>query len=82
MPDFPRLTVRQRQPFDIVGDNFVLCGRGVAVEGVVGSSMLADANGTVLATVAPMFVPGSGSGYVLFDFPDGYGVPSIPYGGP
>lgn len=80
MPEFPRLTVRHPQPFDIVGDSFVLCGRGVAFESVVGSARLTDRDGTVLADVSPMFVPGSGPGYTLFDFPVTYGVPATAEG--
>lgn len=75
MSDFPRLAVRSPQPFDIVGDSFLLCGFGSAFEGVVGSATLTDRNGTVLAKISPMFVPGSGSLFTLFDFPVTYGVP-------
>jgi nucleoid-associated protein YgaU len=80
MSDFPRLAVRHPQPFDIVGDSFVLCGLGSAFEGVVGSATLTDRNGTVLAEISPMFVSGSGSGFTLFDFPVTYGVPATAEG--
>ena len=80
MSDFPRLAIRNPRPFDIVGDSFVLCGLGSAFEGVIGSATLTDRNGTVLADVAPMFVPGSGSGFTLFDFPVTYGVPATAEG--
>ena len=80
MSDFPRLAVRHPQPFDIVGDSFVLCGLGSAFEGVVGSAALTDRNGTVLAEISPMFVSGSGSGFTLFDFPVTYGVPATAEG--
>jgi nucleoid-associated protein YgaU len=75
MSDFPRLAVRNPQPFDIVGDSFHLCGLGSAFEGVVGSATLTDHNGTVLAEISPLFVPGSGSLFTLFEFPVTYGVP-------
>ncbi len=80
MSDFPRLAVRHPQPFDIVGDRFTLCGIGGAFEGVVGSATLTDGHGAVLATVSPMFVPSSGSGITLFEFPVTYGVPATPDG--
>jgi nucleoid-associated protein YgaU len=76
MSDFARLAVRNPQPFDIVGDSFVLCGLGSAFEGVVGSARLADHNGTVLAEISPIFVPGSGSLFTLFDVAVTYGVPA------
>lgn len=76
MGDFPRLAVRHPQPFDIVGDSFVLCGLGRVFEGVVGSARLTDGTGGLLASISPMFVAGSGSGYTLFDFAVGYGVPT------
>ncbi len=49
MGDFPRIAVRSPQPFDIVGDNFSLCGLGRANEGVLGTAVLKDKNGVVLA---------------------------------
>ncbi|BBZ22102.1 MULTISPECIES: LysM peptidoglycan-binding domain-containing protein [Mycolicibacter] len=76
----PRLTVRSPQPFDIVGDSFVLCGLGGAVEAVVGSATLTDRNGTVLTTVTPMFVPNTGFGYTLFAFTVSYPVPATAEG--
>src|SRR6185312_4508881 len=69
MANFARIAVRSPQPFDIVGDNFSLCGLGRANEGVLGKAVLKDKNGVVLAQVAPMFVPGSGFLFTLFDFP-------------
>ena len=42
---------------------------GRANEGVLGKAVLKDKNGVVLAQVAPMFVPGSGFLFTLFDFP-------------
>jgi hypothetical protein len=57
MSHFARLAVRSPQPFDIVGDRFLLCGLGSAFEGVVGSARLTDRNGAVLAEISPMFVP-------------------------
>lgn len=80
MHEIPRLTVRSPQPFDIVGDSFVLCGLGAAVEGVVGSAILTDHKGTVLTTVTPMFVPNTGFGYTLFDFPVSYPLPATAEG--
>jgi nucleoid-associated protein YgaU len=74
MSHFARLEIRSPQPFDIVGDTFVLCGLGSAFEGVVGSASLTDRNGAVLAEISPMFVPGSGSLFTLFDFAVTYGV--------
>ncbi|WP_065286949.1 LysM peptidoglycan-binding domain-containing protein [Mycolicibacter kumamotonensis] len=80
MNEIPRLAVRSPQPFDIVGDSFVLCGLGGAFEGVVGTATLTDRNGTILTTVAPMFVPNTGFGYTLFDFPVSYPVPATTEG--
>jgi nucleoid-associated protein YgaU len=80
MADFARVAVRSPQPFDIVGDTFSLCGLGGAVEGVVGTAALKDNNGTVLATVSPMFVPNSGFLFTLFDFPVLTGTPVTPEG--
>ena len=80
MSDFARLAVRSPQPFDIVGDSFVLCGLGSAFEGVVGSARLTDRNGTVLAEISPIFVPASGSLFTLFDVAVTYGVPATAEG--
>jgi nucleoid-associated protein YgaU len=80
MADFARLAVRSPQPFDIVGDSFVLCGLGRAFEGVVGSARLTDRNGTVLAEISPIFVPASGSLFTLFDVAVTYGVPATAEG--
>jgi nucleoid-associated protein YgaU len=80
MSHFARLAVRSPQPFDIVGDSFALCGLGSAFEGVVGSARLTDRNGAVLAEISPMFVPGSGSLFTLFDFAVTYGVPATAEG--
>ncbi len=80
MSDFPRLVVHHPQPFNIVGDAFTLCGLGGAVEGDIGTAKLTDGNGTVLATLAPMSVPGSGFGFTLFEFPVTYGVPATAEG--
>ena len=68
------------QPFDIVGDNFSLCGLGRANEGVLGKAVLKEKNGVVLAQVAPMFVPGSGFLFTLFDFPVPVGTPATTEG--
>ena len=46
-----------------------LCGLGRANEGVIGTAVLKDNHGTVLAQVSPMFVPNSGFLFALFDFP-------------
>jgi nucleoid-associated protein YgaU len=75
MSDFPRLVVRNPHAFDIVGDSFHLCGFGSAFEGVIGTATLTDHNGVVLAAISPLFVPGSGSLFTLFEFPVTYGVP-------
>lgn len=80
MTEFARIAIRSPQPFDIVGDTFSLCGLGGANEGVVGSATLKDKNGTVLATVSPMFVPNSGFNFTLFDFPVAVGMPVTPEG--
>jgi LysM repeat protein len=80
MANFARITVRSPQPFDIVGDSFVLSGLGRANEGVLGTAVLKDKNGTVLAKVSPMFVPGSGFLFTLFDFSVQVGAPATPEG--
>jgi nucleoid-associated protein YgaU len=80
MADFARITVRSPHPFDVVGDSFSLCGLGRANEGVVGSAVLKDKNGAVLATVSPMFVPNSGFLFTLFDFPVPVNAPAMPEG--
>ena len=80
MANFARIAVRSPQPFDIVGDNFSLCGLGRANEGVLGKAVLKDKNGVVLAQVAPMFVPGSGFLFTLFDFPVPVGTPPTTQG--
>jgi hypothetical protein len=80
MANFARIAVRSPQPFDIVGDNFSLCGLGRANEGVLGKAVLKDKNGVVLAQVAPMFVPGSGFLFTLFDFPVPVGTPATTEG--
>jgi hypothetical protein len=80
MADFARITVRSPQRFDIVGDNFSLSGLGRANEGVIGSAVLKDNNGLVLAEVSPMSVPNSGFLFTLFDFPVAVGVPVTPEG--
>jgi hypothetical protein len=80
MSDFARITVRSPQPFDIVGDSFTLCGLGRANEGVIGSAVLKDKNGVVLAEVSPMSVPNSGFLFTLFDFPVATGAPATPEG--
>ena len=61
-------------------DNFSLCGLGRANEGVLGKAVLKDKNGVVLAQVAPMFVPGSGFLFTLFDFPVPVGTPATTEG--
>jgi len=60
MTNFPRIDVRSPRPFDVVGDGFSLCGLGGANEGVIGTGVLKDNHGTVLAEVSPMFVPNTG----------------------
>ena len=80
MANFPRIAVNSPQPFDIVGDNFTLCGLGQANEGVLGNAVLKDKNGTVLAEVSPMFVPSSGFLFTLFDFPVAVGMPATAEG--
>ncbi|HEY7054736.1 MAG TPA: LysM peptidoglycan-binding domain-containing protein [Mycobacterium sp.] len=80
MAHFPKIAVRSPQSFDIVGDTFSLCGLGQANEGVIGKAVLTDSNGTVLAQVAPMSVPGSGFLFTLFDFPVAVGAPATPEG--
>lgn len=80
MANFARITVRSPQPFDIVGDSFILCGLGRANEGVLGTAVLKDKNGAVLAKVSPMFVPGSGFLFTLFDFSVPVGAPATPEG--
>ena len=80
MSDFPRLTVRSPQPFDIVRDTFVLCGLGRANEGVVGVATVKDKNGAVVATVSPMFVPGSGFWFTMYDFPVAISTPTTAEG--
>ena len=47
---------------------------------MVGSATLKDKNGTVLATVSPMFVPNSGFNFTLYDFPVAVGTPATPEG--
>ena len=42
MANFARIAVRSPQPFDIVGDNFSLCGLGRANEGVLGKAVLKE----------------------------------------
>ncbi len=51
MAGFDRITVRSPRPFDVVGDSFILCGLGRAIEGVIGTAVLTDKNGAVLAEV-------------------------------
>ena len=80
MTGFARVTVRHPLPFDIVGDTFRLCGLGVANEGVVGVAAVKDNNGTVLATVAPMFVANTGFNFTLYDFAVNVGTPTTPQG--
>ena len=78
--NFARITVRSPKPFDVVGDNFSLCGLGRANEGVIGSAILKDKHGTVLAEVSPIFIPGSGFLFTLFDFHVPVGAPTTPEG--
>lgn len=80
MAVFPRIAVRNPQPYDIVGDNFRLVGLGGAFESQLGSARLTDRNGTVLAQILPMEVPGTGFLFTLFDFPVTYGVPGTAEG--
>jgi nucleoid-associated protein YgaU len=80
MTEFPRVAVRSPRPFDVVGDGFSLCGLGGANEGVIGTAVLKDNHGTVLAEVSPMFVPSSGFLFTLFDFPVAIGAPATPEG--
>ena len=80
MTNLPRIDVRSPRPFDVVGDGFSLCGLGRANEGVIGTAVLKDNHGTVLAQVSPMFVPNSGFLFALFDFPVLVGAPSTPEG--
>ncbi len=80
MTSFPRIDVRSPRPFDVVGDGFSLCGLGRANEGVIGTGVLKDNHGTVLAEVSPMFVPNSGFLFALFDFPVAVGAPATPEG--
>jgi hypothetical protein len=80
MAEFPKIAVRSPRPYDIVGDGFSLCGLGRANEGVIGSAVLKDDHGNVLATVSPMFVPNSGFLFTLFDFPVAVGAPLTPGG--
>ena len=80
MAGFDRITVRSPRPFDVVGDSFILCGRGRANEGVIGSAVLTDKNGAVLDEVAPMLVPNSGFLLMLFNFPVAVGAPATPEG--
>ena len=58
----------------------MLCGFAGSFEGVVGTATLTDRNGTVLAKIAPMSVPGAGSGYTLYEFPVTYGTPATAEG--
>ena len=80
MAGFDRITVRSPRPFDVVGDSFILCGLGRAIEGVIGSAVLTEKNGTVLDEVSPMFVPKGGFLFTLFDFPVAVGAPATPGG--
>ena len=80
MAGFDRITVRSPRPFDVVGDSFILCGLGRANEGVIGTAVLTDKNGAVLAEVSPMLVPNSGFLFTLFDFPVAVGAPATPEG--
>jgi hypothetical protein len=56
------------------------CAGSGANEGVIGSAVLKDKNGAVLAEVSPMFVPNSGFLFTLFDFPVAVGAPVTPEG--
>jgi hypothetical protein len=80
MAVFAPITVRSPQPFDIVGDSFILSGIGQANEDVLGTAVLRDDHGSVLAEVFPMFVPGSGFLFTLFDFSVSVGAPATPEG--
>ena len=46
----------------------------------MGSARLTDRNGTVLAEISPIFVPGSGSLFTLFNVAVIYGVPATAEG--
>jgi nucleoid-associated protein YgaU len=50
MPGFPPITVRQPQPFDLVGDPVEVCGVGTGFEGVF-AARVRDANGAQLVQV-------------------------------
>ena len=80
MTDFPWIAVRSPRPFDVVGDGFSLTGLGRANEGVIGTAVLKDNHGTVLAQVSPMFVPNSVFLFTPFDFPVAVGAPATPEG--
>lgn len=58
MAEFPPITVRQPQPFDLVDDPVVVCGVGTGFEGVI-AARVRDGNGTALVQVA---IPAGGTG--------------------
>src|SRR5581483_3011760 len=63
MAGLPPITVRSPEPYDLVGDEVPVCGLGAAFEGVFGTAILRDGNGTLLAQVS---LTGGGNGFSLF----------------